>query len=96
MIIKPIQQHIDDEYNGSKSQFAKCIGKTHKQVCRYIEGGYWWVCGAIVHIKHGEINLDSSEQDKKDKLKAGLRKKAARSIAKSAKEILAIAGDLNK
>ena len=96
MKIKPIQQHIDDEHGGSKPAFAESMGKTTKQVHRYIEIGAWWVNGAIVHIKHGTINLDNSEQDKKDKLKSVLRQKAARSIAKSAKEILAIAGDLNK
>lgn len=95
MEIKPIQQHIDDDFNGSNAQFAKCIGKTHTQVCRYINSGAWWVCGAVVHIKHGEINLDNSEQDKKDKLKAKLRQEAGRSITQHATEILRLAGNLD-
>ena len=95
MNIKPIQQHIDDEFSGSNAQFAKCIGKTHKQVCRYIESGAWWVCGAIVNVKHGEINLDNSEQDKKDKSKSVLRQDVARSISQSAAEILRLTDSLD-
>jgi len=58
MNIKPIQQHIDDDFNGSNARFCEHIGKTHKQVCRYIKMGAWWVNGAIVGVKYGAIELD--------------------------------------
>jgi len=57
--IKPIQQHIDEEFNGSNALFCKHIGKTNKQVCRYIEMGAWWVNGAVVQIKCGEISQEA-------------------------------------
>lgn len=58
MVIKPIQQHINDEYNGHKQRFADDIGVTCKQVHRYINYGAWWVNGAVVQIRHGKISLD--------------------------------------
>ena len=58
MSIKPIQQHIGDNYKGSKPAFAESMNKTNKQVHRYIEMGAWWVNGAVVQIKHGEIKID--------------------------------------
>ena len=59
MNIKPIQQHIDDEHGGSKPAFAESMGKTTKQVHRYIEMCAWWVNGAVVQIRHGSIDLSN-------------------------------------